>query len=105
MPAGIVAAVGTAVLPVTLATTVLADSVARPASGKPVPLVSVTADGVPRFGVTNVGDVAKTGEPDPVAAFPSPVATPVPRPLTPVEIGKPVAFVRVNVVGVPRFES
>jgi hypothetical protein len=30
------------------------------------------------------------------------VATPVPRPDTPVEIGRPVAFVKVALVGVPR---
>jgi hypothetical protein len=34
--------------------------------GSPVPLVSVTADGVPRFGVTNVGEVARTSAPAPV---------------------------------------
>ena len=36
--------------------------------GKPVALVNTAADGVPSAGVTNVGDVARTGEPDPVAA-------------------------------------
>lgn len=35
--------------------------------GKPVALVSTPADGVPRFGVTSVGEVARTGAPDPVA--------------------------------------
>ena len=30
------------------------------------------------------------------------VAMPVPRPLTPVEIGRPVALVKVALVGVPR---
>jgi hypothetical protein len=36
------------------------------------------------------------------ALFPSAVATPVPRPDTPVDIGKPVALVRVPLLGVPR---
>jgi hypothetical protein len=49
------------------------------------------------------GDVARTGEPDPVTAFARPVATPVPRPETPVEIGSPVPFVNVTAEGVPRF--
>mgnify|MGYP006958863238 CR=1 FL=1 len=35
--------------------------------GSPVQDVSVPLDGVPRTGVTNVGDVARTGLPDPVA--------------------------------------
>ena len=39
-----------------------------PDSGRPVPLVSVTADGVPRFGVVSVGDVAKTVAPVPVSS-------------------------------------
>jgi hypothetical protein len=34
--------------------------------GSPVALVKVAADGVPRFGVTSVGDVARTTLPEPV---------------------------------------
>ncbi len=70
--------------------------------GSPVPLVSVTADGVPRFGVVNVGEVANTGLPEPVAAFAKPVATPDPSPETPVEIGRPVPLVSVTDDGVPK---
>jgi hypothetical protein len=66
----------------------------------------------PIFGVTNTGDVANTKPPDPVssvtAAFKlalvgvaKKLATPVPNPLTPVEIGKPVPLVKVTEVGVP----
>jgi len=42
-----------------------------------------------------VGAEANTTPPDPVTADPNAVATPVPRPETPVEIGKPVALVSV----------
>ena len=81
--------------------------------GNPVAFVSVADDGVPRTGETSVGDVANTKFPVPV----SPVtavrklagdgvakkfATPVPNPDTPVEIGNPVAFVRVPPDGVPK---
>jgi hypothetical protein len=76
-------------------------------------LVKVPLVGVPRMGVTRVGDVAKTNEPEPVSSVIADaklalegvakrVATPVPKPLTPVEIGRPVAFVKVALVGVPR---
>lgn len=37
-------------------------------TGNPVALVKVTLDGVPRAGVTNVGDVPNTNAPDPVAS-------------------------------------
>jgi hypothetical protein len=78
-----------------------------------VALVSVAADGVPRLGVVSVGLVAKTSEPEPVSSVtvaarlklvgvPKKVAMPVPRPETPVLIGRPVAFVRVRTEGVPR---
>lgn len=81
--------------------------------GRPVALVSVTEVGVPRIGVTNVGDVANTSAPDPVSFVTAAarfaevgvarnVATPVPSPDTPVDIGKPVALVSVTEVGVPR---
>jgi len=82
------------------------------AIGRPVAFVSVAEVGVPRIGVTKVGDVANTAEPVPVSSVKADrrfvedgvarkVATPVPRPLTPVEMGRPVAFVRVPLEGVP----
>ena len=40
-------------------------------SGKPVALVSVAADGVPRFGVVKAGEVAKTSAPLPVSSVTS----------------------------------
>lgn len=74
--------------------------------------VSVPDVGVPRSGVTSVGDVANTAAPVPVSSVNAPrkfaldgvarnVATPVPSPLTPVLIGRPVQFVNVPDVGVP----
>lgn len=82
-------------------------------TGRPVQLVRVPEAGVPSTGVTRVGDVANTREPLPVSSVTADirfaldgvarkVATPVPRPLTPVEIGRPVQLVRVPLVGVPR---
>ena len=79
----------------------------------PVMFVPTNALGVPRAGVTSVGLVANTNEPVPVSSVTlaakladvgvaRKVATPVPKPLTPVEIGRPVAFVSVAEVGVPR---
>jgi hypothetical protein len=64
-------------------------------------------------GVVIVGDVAKTLTPVPVLSVraeerlaeegvPKKVATPAPRPETPVEIGRPVTFVIVPEAGVPR---
>jgi hypothetical protein len=81
--------------------------------GRPVALVNTPLVGVPSSGVTSVGDVANTKEPVPVSSVTAAarlalegvarnVATPVARPDTPVEIGRPVAFVRVPEVGVPR---
>jgi hypothetical protein len=81
--------------------------------GRPVALVRTTDVGVPRSGVTRVGEVEKTRTPVPVSSVmaakrfaldgvASTVAMPVPNPLTPVLIGKPVAFVNVTDVGVPR---
>ena len=63
--------------------------------------------------VVKVGEVAKTASPEPVSSVIAParladdgvarkVATPAPRPETPVEIGRPVAFVKVAADGVPR---
>jgi len=80
--------------------------------GKPVALVSVTADGVPRSGVTSVGLVANTSEPLPVSSVTaerrladdgvaSHVPTPAPRPVR-LEAGKFVQFDRLPEVGVPR---
>jgi hypothetical protein len=81
--------------------------------GSPVALVRVALVGVPNTVVTNVGEVAKTAEPVPVSSVKAErrlaelgvarkVATPVPKPDTPVAIGRPVAFVKVALVGVPR---
>jgi hypothetical protein len=81
--------------------------------GKPVALVKVPLVGVPRIGVTRVGEVANTKEPEPVSSVIAEaklalegvakrVATLVPKPLTPVEIGRPVAFVKTAALGVPR---
>jgi len=81
--------------------------------GSPVQLVSVPLVGVPRRGVTRVGEVAKTFAPVPVSSVSAAAklaelgvarnaATPVPSPLTPVEIGRPVQLVSVPLEGVPR---
>jgi hypothetical protein len=81
--------------------------------GKPVQLVSVPEVGVPKIGVTKVGEVANTSAPDPVSPVTAvarfaldgvarKVATPVPSPVTPVDIGKPVQLVSVPEVGVPK---
>lgn len=80
--------------------------------GNPVQLVNVPDVGVPKIGVTNVGEVANTSDPLPVSSVIAlaklaldgvvrNVATPVPRPLTPLLIGRPVQFVNVPDVGVP----
>lgn len=75
--------------------------------------IPVDDDAVPTvILVPNVGAVANTKGPDPVSSVTADarfaddgvaknVATPVPRPLTPVLIGNPVAFVRVPDDGVP----
>lgn len=68
--------------------------------------------GVPSTGVTNVGDVANTSDPLPVSfvtaaaklalvGVPRKVAMPAARPVTPVEIGNPVALVSTPAEGVP----
>lgn len=83
------------------------------ATGKPVALVSVAADGVPRSGVTRAGDVANTAAPEPVSFVSAAarlaevgvaknVAIPEPSPLIPVETGSPVTLVNVPELGVPR---
>ena len=77
-----------------------------------VQFVKVPEDGVPSAGVTSVGEVANTKAPEPVSFVTAAarlaeegvaknVATPAPRPLTPVEMGKPVVLVRTPDVGVP----
>ena len=97
--------------PVKLALVVTFPAV-RPAA-VPVMFVPTSALGVPRAGVTSVGLVANTNDPEPVSSVTAvakladdgvakKVATPVPRPDTPVLIGKPVAFVKVADVGVPK---
>jgi hypothetical protein len=80
--------------------------------GKPVALVNVALVGVPSIGVTKVGLVANTNEPDPVSSetavarfalvgVPKNVAIPVPKPETPVLIGNPVVLVKTPLDGVP----
>jgi hypothetical protein len=62
----------------------------------PVKLVTVPLEGVPS------APLNRTGAPvDPVLTAKA-VAIPVPKPETPVEIGRPVAFVKVALEGVPR---
>ena len=79
--------------------------------GNPVALVSVAADGVPKLGVTSVGEVANTRLPEPVSSVtaaaklaldgvPSHVATPAPRPLMLLGL-MPVQLVRLPLLGVP----
>jgi hypothetical protein len=81
--------------------------------GSPVQFVNKPELGVPSAGVTSVGLVANTNEPEPVSlviaaaklaleGVAKNVATPVPRPETPVEIGRPVQLVNVPELGVPR---
>jgi len=94
----------------------VATPVARPDTpvliGRPVQLVSVPLVGVPRSGVTSVGLVANTNEPEPVSSVTAlmrfaelgvarNVATPVARPDTPELIGRPVQLVSVPLAGVP----
>jgi hypothetical protein len=75
-------------------------------------LVNVTLVGVPKIGVTKVGEVANTKDPEPVSSetavarlalegVAKNVAIPVPKPETPVLIGNPVAFVKTPLEGVP----
>ena len=76
-------------------------------------MVSTAADGVPSAGVTKVGELVNTNAPVPVSSVTAAdkfaldgvakkVATPAPRPLTPVEIGNPVALVSTAAEGVPK---
>jgi hypothetical protein len=64
--------------------------------GRPVALVRVPLDGVPR------APPLTTGEPAVPTFTARAVAMPVPRPETPVEIGSPVTFVITPDAGVPR---
>jgi len=72
----------------------------------------VVAEATPNTGVVRVGDVANTKSPEPVSSVTADakladegvakkVATPVAKPDTPVEIGRPVQLVRVPEPGVP----
>ena len=71
-------------------------------NGKPVALLNTADDGVPSAGVTNVGLLDKTRFPVPVEVVaPEPPFATDKVPVTPVERGKPVAFVRVPEDGVP----
>jgi hypothetical protein len=81
-------------------------------TGNPVQLVRVPDVGVPRTGVTRVGDVANTLAPVPVSSVSAAakfedegvaknVATLAARPETPVDTGNPVQLVRVPEEGVP----
>lgn len=63
-----------------------------PATGKPVQFVSVPDAGVPRVGVTSVGDVARTTLPLPVTATPCITVADVHSPIWPL-------------VGVPEFDT
>jgi len=84
--------------------------------GRPVALVKVAAEGVPKFGVTKAAFVANEIAPEPFTAEPSAVWTPVPNdvipvpplatgrvPVTPDVRGRPVALVKVAAEGVPKF--
>jgi len=80
--------------------------------GNPVALVSTARLGVPIFGVNKTGLDENTKDPEPVSSVMADarladegvaknVATPVPSPLTPVLIGKPVTLVITPEAGVP----
>jgi len=80
--------------------------------GNPVQLVNVPDVGVPKSGVTRVGDVACTLAPVPVSSVNNVAkfaddgvaknaAAPAANPETPDEIGNPVQFVNVPDAGVP----
>jgi hypothetical protein len=82
-------------------------------SGKPVRLVAVPEEGVPKAGVTNVGLFANTLAPVPVSSVKTAaklaldgvaknVATLAAKPLMPVLRGRPVQFVNVPLLGVPK---
>jgi len=77
-----------------------------------VTLFTDVAVATPNVGVVKVGDVANTSKPEPVSSVTADakladdgvaknVATPVPKPETPVDIGSPVQLVNVPELGVP----
>jgi hypothetical protein len=79
----------------------------------PVRFVTTPDDGVPKAGVTSVGEVANTRAPEPVSSVTADdrlalegvarnVATFEPSPVIPVDTGSPVALVSVTGAGVPR---
>ena len=65
--------------------------------GRPVALVRVPDDGVPR------APLKVTKAPAEPTLTASAVATPVPKPEIPVDTGRPVALVKVAAEGVPKF--
>lgn len=76
------------------------------ATGSPVALVSVAEEGVPKAPLANNKAPVPVSSVRAAAKFEEEgvakkVATPVPKPLMPVETGRPVALVRVTEVGVP----
>ena len=71
-------------------------------SERPVAFAKFMADGVPRSGVVKVGDVARTIPPLPVTADSRADVTPVPKPVIPVDTGRPVPCVRTTEEGVPK---
>ena len=84
-----------------------------PADKTPVNVNEVPV-AAPITGVTSVGVLANTNAPVPVSSVTALIkfelvgvakndAIPVPKPLTPVAIGKPVALVKVALDGVPKF--
>ena len=86
--------------------------VAEVAGAVKATLLILVADATPNTGVVRVGDVANTKSPEPVSSVTADakladegvakkVATPVAKPDTPVEIGRPVQLVRVPEDGVP----
>jgi hypothetical protein len=87
-------------------------SVAAVAGAVKATLLILVAVATPKTGVTRVGVLANTKAPVPVSSVTAVikladdgvaknVATPAPKPETPVEIGRPVQLVRVPEVGVP----
>ena len=96
----------------------LAETLALESRAATVEAVAAEATPVPvgnplMTGVASVGLVPNTAAPEPVSSViaearlaldgvPSHVAMPAPRPDTPVEIGRPVALVRVAEDGVPK---
>ena len=87
--------------------------VAEVAGAVIVSLLTLVALATPSVGVTRVGELLNTIDPDPVSpvtalakldelGVPRNVAMLAARPVTPVLIGRPVPFVKVTDCGVPR---